>query len=562
MAWIRRKELATLREEVRAISSVPWMDASQVPGIPFGDGGPARPSQLGGGGVDGALSLAPVYAACRVLADGIASLPIIVNTMDDGQPVPYPGPSMFAPGRSPSASPHTTLYDWVHQAMTSLALEGNAFGWIATRDGMGYPTTIEWMPPSLVYIDEDETSPVPNPLRVKYYYKGRLIPTEDILHIRAFTLPGRMRAISPMKAFMALISQGRSMAEYGQSWFAAGGFPPGVLKSTAQTVDEEQSNQIKRTVTRAIRSRQPLVIGSDWEYNAVIVPPEQAQFIQSTQMTATQIAAVYGIDPERIGGQRGGNLTYSSIEMNAIELVTTTLRPWVARWEQALWPVLPGQRHVKFNVDAATYAAVDATQRHAIFKSDRDMGYRTTDEMRATEGLAALPRGAGADQRPQQWLIGAVRGAADLGLDKYGAPQDDLTKLPPASVPGEADPVNLADDSVSVPPLAVPPAPATPELSPPGKAPKALSGPVRSVEDIARMWAGKTITLGQLKYLRAEVSMHARRGGIAVGGFNEPAFDDAQMRWLLSVLKANGFPAEARMLAPTNGHKPAKAASI
>src|ERR1019366_9194235 len=212
--WNRGREVAELRSQVaefeRAIGSVPWLDANRVPGISFGDGGPAHPSQLAGG-VENALCLAPVYAAARVLADGIASLPLQVYINNGDDSARWSGPSIFD---KPSAFPNTTIYDWIHQAMTSLALEGNAFGFIATRDGMGFPTTIEWMPPNLVWIDEDENSPVPNPMKVKYYYKGRFIPTEDILHLRAFTLPGKVRGVSPMKAFMLLVSQGLSMQKY------------------------------------------------------------------------------------------------------------------------------------------------------------------------------------------------------------------------------------------------------------------------------------------------------------------------------------------------------------
>ncbi len=309
--WNRGREVAELRSQVaelneRAIGSLPWMDANRVPGISFGDGGPAHPSQLAAG-VENALCLAPVYAASRVLADGIASLPLQVYINNGDDAARWSGPSVFD---KPSAFPNTTIYDWIHQAMTSLALEGNAFGFIATRDGMGFPTTIEWMPPNLVHIDEDENSPVPNPMKVRYYYKGRHIPTEDMLHIRAFTLPGKVRGISPMKAFMLLVSQGLSMQKYGQDWFANGGFPPGVFKNTQQTVDEAQSSAIKGKLVSAIRRHEPLVIGADWDYNVIVVPPEQAQFVASTQMNATQIAAVYGIPAERVGGSRGNALTY------------------------------------------------------------------------------------------------------------------------------------------------------------------------------------------------------------------------------------------------------------
>ena len=62
--------------ESRAIAGLPWRPWSN-PFWPFSAGGPVHPSRSGTyGGQDGALRLAPVYACVRVLADGVAKLPL------------------------------------------------------------------------------------------------------------------------------------------------------------------------------------------------------------------------------------------------------------------------------------------------------------------------------------------------------------------------------------------------------------------------------------------------------------------------------------------------------
>lgn len=45
----------------------------------------------------------------------------------------------------------------------------------------------------------------------------------------------------------------------------------------------------------AIRSREPLVYGKDWEYTPVSVPEGEAQWIGTMQLTANQIAPIYGV---------------------------------------------------------------------------------------------------------------------------------------------------------------------------------------------------------------------------------------------------------------------------
>ena len=323
--------------ESRAIGGFPWIESN--PAIPFGSGGPAHPSQVEQG-IGGALRLGPVYAAARVLADNVASLPLQVYIPDapGGAPRRYTGPTIFNStpdtppmGQGPSVT--GTMYDWIFACVSSLVLTGNAYGYIATRDAYGYPTTIEWFQPNLVQVDEGITGGMPNPLRAQYYYEGRLVDKEDMFHIRAFTVPGRTEGISPLRhALGPLVAQGRMTQQYGTDWFGNGGFPPGVMKNSMQEVSDEQAGEIKSRLVGAIRRHQPLVIGADWEYAPITVPPSEAQFVESTRLNATQIAAIYGIPPYRIGGTRGDSLTYCAD--TATEILTT--RGWLHHDEVAV----------------------------------------------------------------------------------------------------------------------------------------------------------------------------------------------------------------------------------
>src|SRR5262249_59121150 len=107
---------------------------------------------------------------------------------------------------------------------------------------------------------------------------------------------------------------GQDAFGYGAGWYRSGGFPPGTFQNTQYEVEDEQAVKIKAKLVSAQRRREPLVYGRDWEYKPITVPPEQAQFIQSQQLTATQLAAVYGVMPERVGGSRGDSMTYSTQE--------------------------------------------------------------------------------------------------------------------------------------------------------------------------------------------------------------------------------------------------------
>lgn len=388
--------------ETRTIGGVPWTPWSN-PYWKFNIGGPAHPGRQVTG-AERVLGLSAVYACVRYIADAVASLPMkVYRTGPDGQPQLIRASAFLdQPGIS------GTAYDWLFTCMVSALLWGNAWGLITSRSGItspgtdiGYPTSVEWLPPDRVSVQEDPDQPE-NPLRARIWYDGRLMNREDLVHVRAFPLPGRVEGVSPMRAFATLYMQGLAALDYSSEWFKNGGFPPGVFKNASEQIDESQSAEIRRMLTDVLRSRQPLVIGSDWDYTAIHVPPNEAVFISAMQLNATQVAAIYGLPAERAGGSRGNSLTYANVVQENLSLITDTLRPWLARLEALFSQLLPVTQYVKFDVDQLL--KVDLKTRNEIWLQQRQMGTRTSDEIRAQDDLPPLPGGIGAEAIPQSVL--------------------------------------------------------------------------------------------------------------------------------------------------------------
>ncbi|MFE0232291.1 phage portal protein, partial [[Kitasatospora] papulosa] len=93
------------------------------------------------------------------------------------------------------------------------------------------------------------------------------------------------------------------------------------------------------------------------------------------------------------GGETGGSLTYSTVEMNSLDLINTTLRPWLVRLEGAFTRLMPGREFVRFNVDAMLRTSV--LDRYTAHGMSLAQGWRNKDEIRALENLSPLPPGAG-----------------------------------------------------------------------------------------------------------------------------------------------------------------------
>lgn len=371
--------------EQRTIGSLPWMN--------WGVGGDGYYG-AGDGSVamnvphpEYALRLGAVYAATSLLADLVGSLPLHAFRKIGSTSVPMEGlPQLFI-----EPSVQGTMFDWLHRLMTSLALHGNAYGLITGTDGYGYPTGIEWLNPMNVTVLDGMPSGVGSFQLPVFRYYGAIIPREQIVHIPWYTLPHKVRGLSPIGAYSTVIRTGLGAQTYSADWFAAGGVPPGTFKNINKIVNREEGEAVKARLVDAIRSHQPIVYGSDWDYNPIAIPPNEAKFIETTKLTATQIAAIYRIPPEMIGGETGRSMTYQNVEQQMTNLVMLTLLPWVRRIEGAFFKMLPAPQYVKFNLDSMIRA--DIASRHAVYKIDREIGLKSINEIRDLEEMTPIPGG-------------------------------------------------------------------------------------------------------------------------------------------------------------------------
>ncbi|MFF7180146.1 phage portal protein [Streptomyces sp. NPDC008121] len=354
----------------RAITSLPWSA-----------GGPSTVTVS----TANAVSLVPVFGAVRLIADNVSSLPLQLFRRDGSSREPI----SFVPALFWAPDAFGDLVTWLHKCVVSMALRGNAYGLITQRDPLGFPTMIEWLNPDDVWVDEY------NPVKPVYYWQGREVDRSLIVHIPWVVMPGRVVGLSPVAAFAHTIGAGLAVTEYGRSWFRNGGTPPAVLKNGSKAINPDEAEEISDRLSSRIRARKPLVIGSDWDFTALSVSPEESQFVESMRLNATQIAVIYGVPPEKVGGESGGSLTYSTVELNSLDLVNTTLRPWLVRLESTFSRLMPGREYVRFNIDAMMRTStLDRYNAHGMSLAQ---GWRNRDEVRALENLSPLPPGQGGD---------------------------------------------------------------------------------------------------------------------------------------------------------------------
>jgi HK97 family phage portal protein len=350
--------------EERAISTVPWNV-----GAPLN----ATVSQ------ERALHLTPVFAAVRHITDYGSTLPLkSYRKISEDERVPVTLPKLFLDLRTDGK-----LVPWIGQALASLAVRGNAVGLKVATDGFGFPTGVAWINMDRVHVD-DSTG------RAQWYIDGRSVSPLDLVHIPWICVPGRTLGLSPIEYYAGTINAGIDAQVYGNDWFQHGGFPPAVFKNTAKQLNPGEASAVASRLNAAVKKRQPLVTGSDWDYTPITIPPEQAQFIESQKLSANQVAAIYGIDATEIGGEAANSLTYSTEETRQINRAAN-MRPYLHRFEEAFASWLPSRQFVRFNTDATI--RIDTKTRHEVYESQRRTGLRSINEQRALEDLPPVAGG-------------------------------------------------------------------------------------------------------------------------------------------------------------------------
>ena len=319
---------------------------------------------------DSAPTLAPVFAAFRHIVDYVSTLPIDCFRMNaDGSRTDAPLPLLL---RSQNEPGRAGVGQWLGQAAFGMVSVGNAVGWIIETDGLGFPSVVRWLGWSEWSFDE---------LTKQWKVGAQTVPASQIVHIPWIVPPGRTLGLSPIDHYASLVRAGLSAQEYADLK-RGGGLPPALLKNNAKTLNVEEARAAQSRAVASFASGKPFVTGSDWDLTLMTIPPNYTQFIETLNLSAVQIAAIYGIDPREVGGRNGDSMTYKtdeSIQLNR----ANDLRPYIVRLEDAVSRLLPERQVVKLNIDSII--RTDMKTRFDIYQQELSMGTRNINEIRALE---------------------------------------------------------------------------------------------------------------------------------------------------------------------------------
>ncbi|WP_402465778.1 phage portal protein [Isoptericola aurantiacus] len=376
-------------------------EARSVDDLPWSAGGSAASTGAY------SLGLIPLYSATTGIADDVAVTPWHAYQRGEQMAV---APELL---RSPAYG--IDFITWMQQAVMSALLRGYAFGMVVARDRAGLPAKVIWVDPDRVEIDDT------NLARPLFRVDGRALDEHDVIYVPGPTLPGSIVGLSPVALFRLQITKGINAQRYAAEFYDRGIMPPGVLRNKARVLPPGSSDKAKKWFKESVSGRDILVTGNDWEWSPLEVPKDDAAFLATIKASATEIAAIYRVAPEDIGGETGSSNTYNTVELNELKRNRRALMPWVRRFEAALTAALDPFGvtgvYVKANMDALVRADLRTRMlSHAVALKS---GVERLDEARELEDRPALT-----DEQVEQWQQWYSPATNTSGLDAGGTDPD------------------------------------------------------------------------------------------------------------------------------------------
>lgn len=345
-----------------------------------------------------ALQIADAYACVRILADSVASLPVHVfrDTGNGRQPA---GPDTRLVRLLQHPSPGSTRCDLFSSIMVHLNIAGNCF--IGKfRDASGQIVELGLLPPDTVQVikrGEQIIYMLWLPNQDTTYFSP-----SDVLHIKAMGgLDIGIRGLSPVSQARLALTLSANLQESSHQFFANGSRPSGILQvpnpQDEYTIEQIRSNWDARHGSTLNLYRTAVVTG-ELKYTPVTFSPDDCQFLQQRELSAREVARIFRVPSKMIdAAEPHASRTYSSVSQEFLSFATYSLRPWVARIEEAFngdSDLCAGNLYMRFDMDSLMRA--DPNQRSEIYQ--RALGsaqtgqpaWLTVDEVRAYEDLPPM----------------------------------------------------------------------------------------------------------------------------------------------------------------------------
>lgn len=329
--------------------------------------------------VNTAMKFTAVFAAIRLRAESVASLPKMVTERNVHGRIEAKNHVVY---KLLKYKPNGWMNVFSFWEYMNACLDGwgNSYA-IIIRSNNGNPAELVPVHPSLVSVTFSNRRKWFRVSGSKYF--DGIYSDDDMLHFFSLSVDGIV-GINPISYNSAAIKTGISATAFGNEFFEKGGNIKAVLEND-KTVSAKDYQLFLEHFNSAANYDTPL-LDDGWKYKPVGIAPEAAQMLQTRTFALQDIARIFNIPPHMIADL--SRSTFSNIEHQDIQYVKYSIRPAVKRFETELDRKLlfddeMGIIEVKFNLDGLLRG--DMKTRAEFYNRGIQSGWLTRNEVREME---------------------------------------------------------------------------------------------------------------------------------------------------------------------------------
>jgi len=405
-----------------------------------------------------AFSIVAFLSAVSLISDTISTLPIAAYERDDNgarRPV-LPQPQWVS---QPDVD--NTCQGHYGAGLVSLLIDGNLF----VRKFYSKGNLV-----NMVVLDPTSVTIKRNGLGRKMFNvvgEDKLLSSDEILHVTDLLEPGAVRGVSRVERLSESLGVASALQAFAARFFSQGATTSGVIEYPGPLTGDQAkalSDGFDARHRGWRKAHKTGILSGGAKYVDTTVPNDSAQFLESRRFAVEEVARMYNIPLSLMGIP--GTQSYASVEQNAIQFVTHTLRPYIEKLEWAYSRLLPDNQFIKFNVDGLLRG--DFNSRVSAYSSALQTGWLNIDTVRSLEDLPPVPNGEGSQYRvplanvnlsatdlvAQQEKVNMAKGLIGVGFDPaavlaaLGLPEIAHTGVPTVSLQGVGTINPTAPDTV------------------------------------------------------------------------------------------------------------------
>lgn len=330
-----------------------------------------------------AFEVVAFWSAVSLISDTIATLPVDSYIRQDGNRRPYrPRPAWVD-------QPDVDMTRQAHyqQVLVSLLVNGNSYTRIF-RNASGDVVNLVALDPLTVQVKRSALG------RKIFIVDGEAnaLTGDDIIHITDLIQPGHLTGLSRVERLKEALGLSSAMQTYAARFFGSGATTQGIIEFPGNLTPDQAKNlrdgfdSAHRGFRRAHKTG---VLSGGATYKQTTVPNDAAQFLESRRFAVEEIARAFNIPLSMMGVP--GTQSYASVEQNAIQFVTHTLRPYIEKLEWAYSRLLPVEAFLAFNTNGLLRG--DFNSRISAYATGLQSGFMSVNDVRKLEDMSPAEGG-------------------------------------------------------------------------------------------------------------------------------------------------------------------------